>query len=329
MLRICTLSSKLARDMSLRSPTGRDGSRTRAADLGELAGGVNGIVLGRDVGHGLCSPLTAAQVGRLPTMLPCAGSPPSSCSPHALELRTPKPQTHRPPTMSAGLIGQPAPGWKLEHWFNSEPLGLEDLRGRWCWCAGSYSELPVLQRHRPGPEPFRLSTTSSASSWPWTRLADLEALVAQRPRAVVDERQLPHRSTRRDPSRAPGRQASARPTIMARRSRRCSPRIPNRARWEALGTAAVLPAVDVRLGRTRMPARRRRASARSDASTRPLRAGATTARPTYGVDSARRSASTWGQSPSSALKSCSTRSVRIPRGESASAAMRGGVGRSP
>ncbi len=26
-----------------------------------------------------------------------------------------------------GLIGQPAPGWKLEHWFNSEPLALQDL----------------------------------------------------------------------------------------------------------------------------------------------------------------------------------------------------------
>ena len=30
----------------------------------------------------------------------------------------------------SGLISQPAPGWKLEHWFNSEPLALEDLRGK-------------------------------------------------------------------------------------------------------------------------------------------------------------------------------------------------------
>ena len=30
----------------------------------------------------------------------------------------------------SGLIGQPAPGWKLEHWFNSEPLALEDLRSK-------------------------------------------------------------------------------------------------------------------------------------------------------------------------------------------------------
>ncbi len=30
----------------------------------------------------------------------------------------------------SGLIGQPAPGWKLDHWFNSEPLALEDLRGK-------------------------------------------------------------------------------------------------------------------------------------------------------------------------------------------------------
>jgi hypothetical protein len=25
----------------------------------------------------------------------------------------------------SGLISQPAPGWKLDHWFNSEPLALE------------------------------------------------------------------------------------------------------------------------------------------------------------------------------------------------------------
>lgn len=28
------------------------------------------------------------------------------------------------------LIGSPAPGWKVEHWMNSEPLELERLRGR-------------------------------------------------------------------------------------------------------------------------------------------------------------------------------------------------------
>ena len=30
----------------------------------------------------------------------------------------------------SGLISQPAPGWKLDHWFNSDPLALQDLRGK-------------------------------------------------------------------------------------------------------------------------------------------------------------------------------------------------------
>lgn len=30
----------------------------------------------------------------------------------------------------ADLLGRPAPGWHAEHWINSEPLSLEDLRGR-------------------------------------------------------------------------------------------------------------------------------------------------------------------------------------------------------
>jgi peroxiredoxin len=28
------------------------------------------------------------------------------------------------------LLGKPAPGWQLDRWFNSEPLRLEDLRGK-------------------------------------------------------------------------------------------------------------------------------------------------------------------------------------------------------
>jgi hypothetical protein len=44
-----------------------------------------------------------------------------------------------------------------------------------------------------------------------------------------------------------------------------------------------------------MPARRRQAFGRSLPITRPLRAWATTALPTYGVDSAWRSASIWRQ----------------------------------
>ncbi len=43
-------------------------------------------------------------------------------------LRTPD---RGPPATDdlSGLISQPAPGWKIEHWFNSEPLALQDLRG--------------------------------------------------------------------------------------------------------------------------------------------------------------------------------------------------------
>jgi hypothetical protein len=29
------------------------------------------------------------------------------------------------------LLGQPAPGWKLGHWFNSEPLALARIFHRW------------------------------------------------------------------------------------------------------------------------------------------------------------------------------------------------------
>ena len=32
-------------------------------------------------------------------------------------------------TATADLIGKPAPPWQVEHWINSRPLQLEDLRG--------------------------------------------------------------------------------------------------------------------------------------------------------------------------------------------------------
>ena len=47
----------------------------------------------------------------------------------------------------SGVIGQPAPGWKPEHWFNSEPLALEGLRGnvvlvRWFMAPTALSAAP-------------------------------------------------------------------------------------------------------------------------------------------------------------------------------------------
>ena len=82
----------------------------------------------------------------------------------------------------SGLINQPAPGWKLEHWFNSEPLGLEDLRGkvvlvRWVMapsCPLCSATAPALNRfdeeyrgrglvvigvyHHKDPEPLDVET---------------------------------------------------------------------------------------------------------------------------------------------------------------------------
>ena len=105
-----------------------------------------------------------------------------------------------PPTDDlGGLISQPLPGWKIEHWFNSEPLALEDLRGkvvlvRWFMapiCPFCSATAPALNRfdeeyrgrgllvigayHHKDPEPLDVETvrgyvdtTSSASPWPWT-----------------------------------------------------------------------------------------------------------------------------------------------------------------
>ncbi|MGH8532791.1 MAG: TlpA family protein disulfide reductase, partial [Gammaproteobacteria bacterium] len=86
---------------------------------------MNGIALEHDIGHGLSrGPLQrksavgyhAAMRWILPVVLlaACAGA---SADPPATDDLN-------------GLIGQPAPGWKLEHWFNSEPLALQDLRGK-------------------------------------------------------------------------------------------------------------------------------------------------------------------------------------------------------
>ena len=82
----------------------------------------------------------------------------------------------------SGVINQPAPGWKLEHWFNSEPLALEDLRGkvvlvRWFMapsCPFCSATAPALNRfdeeyrgrglvvigvyHHKDPEPLDVET---------------------------------------------------------------------------------------------------------------------------------------------------------------------------
>ncbi len=82
----------------------------------------------------------------------------------------------------SGLIGQPAPAWKLEHWFNSPPIALEDLRGkvvlvRWLMapsCPFCSATAPALNRfdeeyrgrglvvigayHHKDPEPLDLET---------------------------------------------------------------------------------------------------------------------------------------------------------------------------
>ena len=63
-------------------------------------------------------------------MLPCAGSPVVLLAASALASALP---TTDPPATDdlSGLISQqPAPGWKLEHWFNSDPLAPQDLRGK-------------------------------------------------------------------------------------------------------------------------------------------------------------------------------------------------------
>ena len=89
--------------------------------------------------------------------------------------------TADPPTTD-DLSGQPAPGWKLEHWFNSEPLALQDLRGkvalvRWLMgpsCPFCSATAPALNRfdeeyrgrglvvigvyHHKDPEPLDVET---------------------------------------------------------------------------------------------------------------------------------------------------------------------------
>ena len=126
-------------------------------------------------------PPTVAQVGR---GLPCchALDPPvvllAACA-GASALPTADP----PATDDlSGLIGQPAPGWKLEHWFNSEPLALQDLRGkvvlvRWFMgpsCPFCSATAPALNRfdeeyrgrglvvigvyHHKDPEPLDVET---------------------------------------------------------------------------------------------------------------------------------------------------------------------------
>ena len=92
--------------------------------------------------------------------------------------------TADPPAIEdrSGVINQPAPGWKLEHWFNSEPLTLQDLRGkvvlvRWLMapsCPFCSATAPALNRfdeeyrsrglvvigvyHHKDPEPLDLET---------------------------------------------------------------------------------------------------------------------------------------------------------------------------
>ena len=82
MLKSFTLPSKSASEMSLRSPRVRPSRGSPGSGLRLLADGVDGIALGRDVGHGLSSP--TEHKSSWATMLPCAGSFPSSCSRHAL-----------------------------------------------------------------------------------------------------------------------------------------------------------------------------------------------------------------------------------------------------
>ena len=81
--------------------------------------------------------------------------------------------------------------------------------------------------HRKDPEPLDVEAVRGYSRalpvhFPVAVDPDwqtLKPVVAQWPRAVVDERKLPHRSARLDPSRTPGRQAGARHRRLPRHAR--------------------------------------------------------------------------------------------------------------
>jgi hypothetical protein len=83
-----------------------------------------GIALEGDVGHGLSSPPTAqVGLGYHATMRWIL----SVVLLAACALASALPTADPPATDDvSGLISQPAPGWKPEHWFNSEPLALQD-----------------------------------------------------------------------------------------------------------------------------------------------------------------------------------------------------------
>ena len=145
-------------------------------------------------------------------------------------------------------------------------------------------------------------TISSASRGRGPRLADLEALVARRPRALVDERP-PHRSARRDPSRAPGGELAPDTddfrvmrakiaVLLAEDPSPCAWRPPGR--WRLCRPSTYGQAVHA------CPPRRRASAVLR--ITRPVAGRGHDRGPTYGVDSARRSASTWRQSPSVGLE---------------------------
>ena len=163
----------------------------------------------------------------------------------------------------SGLVSQPAPGWKLEHWFNSEPLVLEDLRGkvvlvRWFMapsCPLCSATAPALNRldeeyrgrglvvigayHHKDPEPLDVETVRGYVEhyqfrFPVAVDPDWQTLK----RWWLDGHERSWTSVsflidRRGAIRHVHRAASWRPTpttsaSCARRSRRCSPRNPSR-----------------------------------------------------------------------------------------------------
>jgi thiol-disulfide isomerase/thioredoxin len=95
----------------------------------------------------------------------------------------------------------------------------EEYRGRGLVLIGVY--------HHKDPEPLDVETVRGYIAhyqfrFPVAVDPDWQTLKRwwlDRPRALVDERQLPHRSARRDPSRALGRQAGARHRRLPRHAR--------------------------------------------------------------------------------------------------------------